>query len=234
MSTLCVIQARYNSTRLPGKVLEPIGGVPVIEHVVRRAIAAVPDVVVALPNTPRDARIFDIVRRMDTPAYMHEGDEDDVLGRFVAVAREYRASTIVRITADCPFIDPAQIALMVDIQRRTGADFVSNSFSGMQVDGLDVEVFSRGALDIVAADETDPSEREHVTPSMRRLPHRVLVSTTLPLPCPEAPHRWTLDTEDDLLWMREVARHIDVSPPAAVVWKLVKLLSDRPSLARFG
>lgn len=231
--TLAIIQARYGSSRFPGKVLEDLCGETVLGHVVKRARAAVQDVVVAIPNTPKDARIASCCRdRLRVPVYWYEGAEDDVLGRYLDCAREYRADVVVRLTADCPLLDPEWVATVVAVQALTDAPYVASTAAGGQVDGLDVEVFTRELLE--QADVATPAVgREHVTTWVRNTEPRVLLKRRLPLPAGRQ-HRWTLDTPEDLEWMRMVGGLIDLTPPGTVVWQLCDLLARHPTLARYA
>jgi spore coat polysaccharide biosynthesis protein SpsF (cytidylyltransferase family) len=231
---LAIIQARYNSTRLPGKVLEHIGDHTVLEHVVRRVQSAVQDVVVATPNTPKDARIISYTKdKLRTSVYMHDGPENDVLGRYAACAREHKADVIIRITADCPFIDPAMIQALLIVRDLTGADYASNVPDHPQIDGLDCEVFTRAILERADREATDATDREHVTPWIKRHAARDVIIDSQYDALPAGAHRWTLDTEQDLAWLNMIANEIDCTPPKNVVPDLVTLLRERPELARY-
>lgn len=231
MEVMCVIQARYGSSRLPGKVMENIGNVSVLEHVVRRVQAACEHVVVATPNEPKDACVFDKARALGVRAYMHQGPQEDVLARFYAVAQEYKPDVVVRITGDCPFIDPDMIRVLVNVQKETGSDYVSNL--GPQVDGLDCEVFPRFMLEYAYENATSPYEREHVTPLIRKMAAvPITVVRELPLPGIRQ-HRWTIDDANDLLWFIEIAKALDVTPPAPTTMQLCELLRKRPDLCRY-
>jgi len=233
MSTLAIVQARWGSTRLPGKVLADLCGHPVLEHVVKRVQQAVPDVVVAIPNTPKDARIAAFCTdKLRVPVFWFEGEESDVLGRYVACAREHKADVIVRITADCPLLDWEWLEAVVVVQAMTGVPYVGSTVLEGQVDGLDCEVFSRDALERADV-ETFPAAREHVTTWMRMLEPRVLMKRRLPLPGTGI-HRWTLDTPDDLAWLRMIGSLINLAPPTNVVWSLCDLLTRSPKLARYS
>ena len=232
MSTLAIVQARWGSTRFPGKVLEDLCGHPVLAHVVKRAQAAIQDIVVAVPNAPKDARVASCcTEKLRVPVYWYDGAEDDVLGRFVACAREHKADTIIRLTADCPLLDPEWVGAVVALQAITDTPYVASTAAGGQVDGLDVEVFSRELLDRADAATPDVG-REHVTTWMRTTEPRILLKRRLPLPGTRQ-HRWTVDTPEDLDWLRMIGGLIDLTPPRNVAWDLAALLSRRPGLARY-
>lgn len=244
MSTLAIVAARWGSTRLPGKVLEQIGEWTALEHCVRRVQAAVPNVVVAIPNGPKDARIAMYCRdKLRVPCFLWDGPENDVLGRFVACARDRQADVVVRVTPDCPFVDPQMIGLLVMLQQSSGCPYVCNlPLPRPQVDGLDCEVFTRELLEETQYRRPTRAEvREHVSSLMRWTAQWHLVLDR-PLNLhdqrimgkPFGQDRWTLDTPADLAWFREIAKRIDVTPPRAVTWDLVELLNAEPQLRRYA
>jgi len=182
----------------------------------------------------KDARIYDLAKKLGVRAYIHDGAHADVLGRYAAVAREYSPDVVIRVTADCPFIDPDMIRLLVGMQQESGAEYVSNLCGTTQVDGHDCEVFTRDILLRADAEATSALDREHVTPWIRR--HAAVplaVVRSLPLPGIRQ-HRWTLDTPDDLVFFRAIAAQIDTTPPAPTVAQLCVLFSQRPDLCRYA
>ena len=165
MKTVCVVQARMTSTRLPAKVMLSLGGEPVIRHVLRRCqkIPGIDHVVCAVPAGPASHPIIREARALDI--FVATGPEHDVLGRYVIAARD--ADIIMRITADCPLIDPEicgrVLALMDD-----GIDYVSNVYPRTVAQGLDCQVFTREALMRAHEEADDPLDREDVCPWMER------------------------------------------------------------------
>jgi len=235
MSTLAIIAARWNSSRLPGKVLEHVGEWPALEHVVRRTQQAVQDVVVACPNTPKDARIVSYcTQKLRVPVFMWDGPESDVLGRYAACAAEHKASVVVRITADCPFLDPALVAGLVALQAYTGVDYVGCTETESDINGQDCEVFTRRVLD--AADQWARPEmpiREHVGRAIGVACERTLHVQRQVFTPSTVRYRWTLDAPDDLTWLNMIAGRIDVTPPRTVTLDLLALLNAEPDLARY-
>lgn len=224
MGVLVVIQARLGSTRYPAKVLEMIGDFPVLFHVLMRAKHALPfaKVIIAAPG--------DDVQRMRENCvgdyFGWDGPENDVLGRFFAATRLSRATTIVRLTADCPFVDPAGIRAVADAVVAGEADY---AWTGDQVNGLDAEAFIPALLDRANRYASASADREHVTPWLRRHATRAYRFDGFDhLPR----YRWTLDTKDDLAWAREVARLTDTSPPDPSADKLHALIQAHPELRR--
>lgn len=232
MTTLAVVAARWNSSRLPGKVMERVGEWTALEHTVRRVQSVVQDVVVAMPNSTYDARIWQYARQtLRVPVYMYDGPEADVLGRLAACAREHRADVVVRVTPDCPFADPVLVSQCVMLAMVGQCPHVETTERVGQVNGLDVQVFGRELLERADRDITDVVSREHVDIGALA-PWRQLLTYALPLPG-ERQHRWVLDTPEDLAWLRMIASRIDCAPPRNMTWPLVELLTQEPGLARY-
>jgi spore coat polysaccharide biosynthesis protein SpsF len=185
------------STRLPGKVLELLAGAPMIQRVVERVrrVTCIDEVVVATTVLEEERPLVDVCRSLGV--HVVRGSPDDVLSRYVLAATEASADVVVRITSDCPLISPMVTARVVEAFRAGGCDYASNCHRRTFPRGLDVEVFSRTALDSSHAAATAAAEREHVTPFIYRHPERfVLRDVTDPV---DRSHlRWTVDTVDDL------------------------------------
>ncbi len=203
MTTLAIVQARMGSSRLPGKVLMDIGGRSVLDLLVNRLRRAeVDDVVVATSDTDQDDAIEEACDELTVSCV--RGSESDVLGRFTAVMERFPTDDVVRITADCPFIDPAIVDEAVRLHRREGADYTSNTLVRTYPDGLDVEVLRASVLDVAAREARQTDEREHVTPFVYRRPHRFAIRQLISGRPRLGRERWTLDTVDDLARLREI------------------------------
>ena len=198
---VALLQARMGSTRLPGKVLLPIEGRPMLEQLVRRLRPSrwIDRLVIATTTEPADDAIVAAAARMEVAVF--RGSESDVLGRFAAAARAFDAATVVRLTADNPLVDAAFVDLVLDRFAAAGVAYAETTTSRTYPYGLSVEVFARAALDAAAAEATAPADREHVTPFIRRDPVRF---PGLALVAPEAHGdlRWTVDTAVDLAHVR--------------------------------
>jgi spore coat polysaccharide biosynthesis protein SpsF len=195
--TIAIIQARIGSTRLPGKVLLPLAGEPVLTRVVRRTSRArtVDAVVVATTNEPADLAIVELARREGW--LVERGSEADLLDRYVQAARAHRADVVIRITSDCPLIDPDVIDQTVHAFEAGGVDYASNTLEPRTFPrGLDVEVVTMAALERAWREDADLAWREHATPYLYRHPElfRLL---RVPAPVDESRHRWTIDTPED-------------------------------------
>lgn len=196
MRIVAIIQARMGSSRLPGKILMPLAGKPVLQRVVERVRTsqAFDEVVVATS----DRAIDDIVVQ-SAPSFgatVVRGDEADVLSRFGAAAQATRADAIMRITADCPLIDPDLLAQMVAQFRDGDADLVSNCVRRTYPRGLDAELFSRAALDLMLAEAKSVPHREHVTMFLYDHADRFRIESVEQAEDLSA-YRLTLDTQED-------------------------------------
>lgn len=230
MKTVAIIQAHMGSTRLPGKVMLDLGGRPVLRRVVdrARAIPGVDEVVVACATLPGDDVLEEACRAWGVAVY--RGSDHDVLARFLGAARAHGADACVRITSDCPLLDPG---VSGDIVRRfrqaqPGVDYASNKIPQSFPRGLDTEVFTRAALERADADATQPYERAHVTIHLYEHPERFrLLGVTSDTD--RADWRWTLDTPEDLAFLREV--YARLGPGDDFAWTdVVALLEREPAL----
>lgn len=213
---IAIVQARLNSSRFPNKVLADLHGKPMILHVLERAqqIPGVDLVVAAIPRG--DSALERVIR--EAGVFPQLGDEQDVLSRFMAAIQgRTNVDTIMRITGDCPALDPlvAQKTLDLFLANRPKIDYVSNDTltSGFP-DGWDVEVFSREALEQAHEKATKPSEREHVTTWMKT--H--LSCMTLQADAVWSFPKLSVDTEEDLATVRQ---HLSGT--------LMQILDDAPA-----
>ena len=166
---ICITQARLGSTRLPGKVLMPIIGRPLLAwHLSRLGRAkAIDQVIVATTVLPQDDAIVELCRGLGIPVF--RGSQEDVLERYLGAAARAGAATIVRVTSDCPLIDPGVVDELVAAYhaRRPAIDYATLDRADFPR-GLDAEVFSRAALEEAGLEARAPPEREHVTPYLYR------------------------------------------------------------------
>lgn len=201
---LAVLQARMSSTRLPGKVMRPIMGAPMIErHLERlRACETLDRLVVATSLDSSDDPLVAHLEGLGVAVF--RGSLDDVLGRFRAAAVAFGpAAHVVRLTADCPLADPEVIDACVRLHLASGADYTSNTRTRTYPDGLDAEVMTATALETAAAEAADPYEREHVTPFLWRRPERFAIAQ-LTQAQDLSGCRWTVDTAEDLAFVEQV------------------------------
>ena len=200
-----IVQARMGSTRLPGKTLADVAGKPMLARLVERArrIPGVERVIIATTEKPADEAILRFAADHDLPAYA--GSEEDVLDRFYQAARRFGVSVVVRVTPDCPLLDPAVSGLVVDrfVEARGAVDYASNTHPPTFPDGLDTEVFSFAALARAWREATAPSEREHVTAYIWKHPELFRLLNVARDP-DLSDRRWTVDEPTDLEFARAV------------------------------
>jgi spore coat polysaccharide biosynthesis protein SpsF (cytidylyltransferase family) len=188
---LIVIQARMGSHRFPGKVLADLCGRPVLQHVIERCKKAGPTVL-AIPS--KDIEIVEAVGGL-VAIYYHPGDENDVLSRYYHAAKAFKADVCVRVTGDCPLIDPDTIEAVLRLRGASRADYCANE---PYISGLGLECFTMEALEQAYAQST---EREHVTTYMRTLPSQARLIDV------ERPGvNLSIDTPEDLELVREIVR----------------------------
>ncbi len=206
MRTVIIAQARMSSTRLPGKTLMDLGGAPVIDHVIARGRRArrADDLWVATTTDPSDDVLVDHLREVGV-AYVR-GSLDDVLSRYVHAARAAEADVIVRITCDCPLIDPEVIDRVIEaFEAAPPVDYCSNTLVRTFPIGMDTEVFTRAALERADSGATEPHEREHVTPHMYQHPRDFrLRSVEAPAEAAWPGLRLTVDEPVDLAMLDEL------------------------------
>lgn len=193
---VAIVQARMTSTRLPGKVLMPIAGRPMLSWQLERMRRArsLDRIVIATTTLASDDPVVALCEAEGCD--VTRGSEADVLSRYVDAARQYGAATVVRLTADCPLMDPALIDLAVQRFVQTGCDYLSNMLAPSYPYGLAVEVMKAQALLAAGAEALDPQEREHVTPFIywRAQCFRL---ESLAMSPDLSHHRWTVDTPQD-------------------------------------
>jgi glutamate-1-semialdehyde 2,1-aminomutase/spore coat polysaccharide biosynthesis protein SpsF len=200
---VAIPQARMGSSRLPGKVLAEINGRPMLWHVVTRLkrTPSIERVVVATSTAASDDPVARFCSEEKIECF--RGSESDVLDRYYQAAKEFRADVVVRVTADCPLIDPDVVQKVVQRFRQGGCDYVSNTLRYTYPDGLDTEVFSFAALERAWREAKKPSDREHVTPYLHAGGFRTAgVENAEDLSSRKL--RWTVDYPADLEFVRAV------------------------------
>ncbi len=223
-----IIQARMGSHRFPGKVLADLAGAPLLARMIERVRAArtLEAIVVATPAGEADAPLRALAARLGVACFA--GSEDDVLARYAGAAAQVGADPIVRLTADCPLVDPELVDACVMHFRSGGHDHVS--LGGEFPDGLDTEVIAAAALARAAAEARLASEREHVTPYIWKHPARFRCAT-VPFPEPRGGCRWTVDEPRDLEFVRAVYARLH-RPGHVFGWReVVALCAREPGLA---
>jgi glutamate-1-semialdehyde 2,1-aminomutase len=168
MKIVAIVQARMGSTRLPNKVMKPIGGVPMIELLLARLAKSqqIDQIVLATSTEERNTPLVEHVQKLGYTCV--RGSESDVLDRYLVAARQAKADVVVRITGDCPLIDPALVDQVIAKFEAEGVDYLSNTSPASYPDGLDTEVFTLQALERAGRESQDSFDHEHVTPYLRK------------------------------------------------------------------
>lgn len=209
---IAIVQARMGSTRLPGKVLAPVRGRPLLATMLDRVggFDGVDGVVVATTVLERDDPIAELAA--DQGAGVFRGSEDDVLGRFAGAAEQAGAGTIVRLTADCPLIVPDAVAAVLSALDEHAVDLATNAppHGRTWPDGFDAEAFSRDSLDRLDAIATTSADREHVTHGFHVHPQFSVQEVHLPEDVGSL--RLTVDTAEDLDLVRRILDYLGDGP----------------------
>ena len=228
-----IVQARMGSSRLPGKVLMPVEGKPMLWHLVGRLRRAelLDKIIIATSDKEADKPILKLAGEMGVDGYA--GSEDDVLDRYYQAATQFGSDAIVRITADCPLIDPHIVDMVVRRFLRGDCDYVSNTLKWTYPDGVDTSIFSYTALEKAWREAKWASEREHVTPYIRKNPDKFrLVGLESPedLSC----YRWSVDRQEDLELVRQVFKYLYKEGEVFYMEDVLKLMQQHPELAEIN
>ena len=227
MKVVALVQARMGSTRLPNKVMKLIRGVPMIELLlVRLAMAKRVDQIVLATST--DERNLPLVEHVQNLGYVcMRGSENDVLQRYLDAATQVDADVLVRITGDCPLVDPVLVDRAIDEFLSQSLDYLSNTSPATFPDGLDIEIFTIGALKRAALESEDPFDHEHVTPYLRK---PGLFKTSAMRNDEDLSNlRWTVDEPTDFEVISNVFQHF--APDVQFSWEQVlDLQSTQPTL----
>lgn len=203
--TAVIVQARTGSTRLPGKVLADLGGRPLFAFLLERLrrCDVVQTIVLATTDQPADDGLAALAESHEIGVV--RGPKHDVLARFALAAITTTASTLVRVTGDCPLVDPDLLAQATEEFHKQQVDYLSNCVPPSYPDGLDLEVFTREALLLAQAECRSAHQREHVTPWMRE--SGVLQTGSMQHSSDLSALRWTVDEPEDLEVIRAVVSH---------------------------
>jgi spore coat polysaccharide biosynthesis protein SpsF len=217
------------STRLPNKVFKDLCGHPVLWHVVNRVKQAklVSQIIVATTTMPEDDAIQKFCEENNVKFY--RGSSENVLSRYYEAAKKYGAETVIRITSDCPVIDPVLLDLMIEEYSKGGADYMSNSLTRTYPRGLDAEIFSFAVLEKTYKEASKQYELEHVTPYIYQHPELFRLKNYAN-DFDYSFHRWTLDTDEDYKLIVEIYNAL-YPVNNLFLWKdILKLFEARPEL----
>lgn len=230
---ICIIQARFSAKRLPGKVLLGLEGKTVLERVLERARKSrlIHEVIVATSIKDKDLRIVRLCSAKGIRVYC--GSEADVLDRYFQAARLIEAGHIVRVTADCPLIDPALIDKVIRLHLKKKSDYTSNTLKETFPDGEDVEVFKFSALKQAWEKARLLSEREHVTAYIRK---HSKIFKLVNLSCDNnlSSKRWTLDEKADYKFIRLIYKKLYRKNRFFGMSEILKLLEMHPEYEKIN
>jgi spore coat polysaccharide biosynthesis protein SpsF len=223
-----IIQARTGSSRLPGKVLSKIQSKSMIWHVINRVkkVKNVDQIILATSTNFTDKPLVKIAEKENILVFT--GSTNDVLDRYYQASLEFNADPIIRITGDCPLIDPKLITKMLDFFQHEKYDFISNSINPTYPDGLDVSIFSFNALKVSWKKANLQSEREHVVPYITKNKKLFKIfsyenSENL------SNYRWTVDEKNDLTFVRKIYH---LMKPKTIFYSndILKIIKQNPKL----
>lgn len=227
---LAILQARVSSSRLPGKVLRPLLGQPMLARQIERLQRSrrVERLVVATSDQREDDPIAQLCA--DLGITCHRGSLDDVLDRFHGAALPHHPTHVVRLTGDCPLADPDVIDACIDFHLAGNFDYTTNALQPTFPDGLDVEVFRANCLDEAWREARLPSQREHVTPFIHGQPERYRIGHYRGEP--DLSHlRWTVDEAEDFALVETIYAALYPANPVFSTADILSLLARRPELA---
>lgn len=229
---IAIIQARLGSTRLPGKVLKKILGKPMLERMIERLRRSktIDKIIVATTNNQEDKKIIVLAKKIGVDFYL--GSESDVLDRYYQAAKKFGTDGIVvRLTGDCPVLDPKVVDQVVNFYKKNKEkfDYVSNVRPPTFPDGMDVEVFSFKVLEKAWHFSKLPSEREHVTAYIANHPEIFRIGN-LQSKKDFSSLRLTVDNEEDLVLIKKIYQLLHKSNTFFTLKDILKLSESRPSL----
>jgi len=235
LKIVLISQARMPSTRLPGKVLKTVLGKSLLEYQIERLkrVSLADEIVIATTTNETDTPIVELCDRLGITCY--RGPEDDVLARFYGAAHAHESDVVIRVTADCPIIDPSVVERVVQfyIDHWETCEYVSNSLVRSYPRGMDTEVFSVRTLDEAFFEAVEKADREHVTPFIYRHPNRYRLESVV---SPEdlSSHRWTVDTQEDFDLIKLIIEALYPIKPEFSLEDVIALLRMYPEWAEIN
>lgn len=217
------------STRLPGKVMLPVLGTPLLEYQIKRLqrVKAAQGICIACTTNDTDQPIVNLAEKLGVKIY--RGSELDVLARYYEAARMFGAEHVVRVTSDCPVIDPGEMDRVIDfyLARVDDLDYASNALIRSYPRGMDTEIFSFEALQAAHLEAEQYYEREHVTPFLYRHQERFRVAN-FAFEQDKSDHRLTVDTQDDFELISRIIGALYPSNNEFTIHDILNLMAHHP------
>lgn len=226
--TTIIIQARMGSTRLPGKILLPIRGRPMLSYLLERVrnVKSKHSILIATTNLSNDDVIETFCREENVSIF--RGSEEDVLSRYYQACCSFPTHLIVRITSDCPLIDPQLIDQAIDLMYKSPTlDYVSNTQLRTFPRGMDVEIFTFEALKIAFQEAQSAYDREHVTPYLYKHPEFFNLANFVHIP-DVSHYRLTVDTHEDFTLISKIFEHLYPVKKHFTLLDVLQVLKDHP------
>ncbi|MFQ6007575.1 MAG: cytidylyltransferase domain-containing protein [Candidatus Zixiibacteriota bacterium] len=226
---LAILQARVSSTRLPGKVLKPILGRPMLWRQLERVLRVrnIDKLVVATSDRPEDRDVGALCEAFDVECFF--GSLDDVLDRFYQAAKRYNPVHVVRLTGDCPLSDPEVIERIIEFHLEGEYDYTSNTIEPTFPDGLCAEIMQYSCLQQAWQEARLPSEREHVTPFIIKRPERFKLGNFKGEEDLSA-LRWTVDEPEDFVLVTRIYEALYPQNPQFTMRDILDFLDKNPEL----
>lgn len=233
MNIICIIQARMGSSRLPGKVMKDLKGKTVLNHVVDRVKRSkiLDKVIVATTKSICDEEIVNECKKIGVNYY--RGSEEDVLSRYYEVAYREGADIVVRVTSDCPLIDPNILDKMIVYFTKSNIDYLSNGIVRTFPRGFDVEVFTFKALQICYKNATLDYEKEHVTPYIYMNSNKFSIEN-YKNDEDYSRYRLTLDTEEDYIVINNIYKNLYVEGEMFYFDEIIDYLNRNPFIIQIN
>ncbi|MCG3085213.1 glycosyltransferase family protein [Anoxybacillus sp. LAT_31] len=229
MKVAAIIQARMGSTRLPGKVLKKVLGKTLLEYQMERVKKAktIDEMIIATTTKESDDPIVQLCQQLSIPYY--RGSEEDVLSRYYETATKFGVDVVVRLTSDCPIVDPNVIDKVVEhyLENKDQYDYVSNTLARTYPRGMDTEVMSYEVLKRAHKDAKELVYREHVTAYIYHHPDQFRLCN-VSNEKDESKHRWTVDTEEDFLLIKNILEILYPINPLFTLKDVIQVLQDKP------
>lgn len=228
-----IIQARMESTRLPGKVMMRVLGRPLLSYLIERVrrVNNANEVVVATTEKEVDDVIEQYCQEKGVAVF--RGNEENLLDRYSQAARIFEADPVVRITADCPLIDPEVIEKVIQFYLDHDYDYVGNTLTLTFPRGMDTEVFSRKTLEMAAQQAKKDNEREHVTLYIYKNPKQFKLAN-VPYEIDKSQYRLTVDTNEDFKLIKEIIEKLYPINPKFSLEDIITMLDENPELSKIN